>query len=84
MSLSIIAGCFWVILAAGVAMLPMRAQFPPGIALLLVAPVLIGWLAYDHGGWMLAVGLFAFLSMFRRPLFYLTRRVSRRSSEVTS
>ncbi|NNE78657.1 MAG: DUF2484 family protein [Silicimonas sp.] len=74
MSLSMIAGCLWVVLATIVAMLPMRAQYPPGIALLLAAPVLLGWLALDHGPWVFAAGFLAFLSMFRRPLWYLGRR----------
>lgn len=78
MSLSLIAGCVWVVLAAIVAMLPMRAQFPPGIALLAAAPCLLAWLAVDHGAWIFGAGLFAFLSMFRRPLFYLVHRLARK------
>ena len=31
----------WVLASAGVAMLPMRQQYIPGVALLLAAPVLI-------------------------------------------
>ena len=58
----------------------MRAQYPPGILLLMAAPLLLGWIAMDHGGWIFAGGLFAFLSMFRNPLFYLARRALR--SEV--
>jgi len=71
MSLSLIAGCIWVFLAAGVAMLPMRQQFPPGLALLIAAPCLLAWIAVDHGAWIFLAGLFAFVSMFRRPLIYL-------------
>ncbi|NNF91881.1 MAG: DUF2484 family protein [Boseongicola sp.] len=75
MSLSLITGCAWVLIAALVAMLPMRMQYPPGIALLIAAPLLLGWIAYDHGWWIFAVGLFAFVSMFRNPLIYLVRRL---------
>ena len=71
MSLSLIAGCLWVFVAAGVAMLPMRLQFPPGLALLIAAPCLLAWIAVDHGAWIFFAGLFAFVSMFRRPLGYL-------------
>ena len=67
-------GCLWIVLAAVVAMLPMRRQMVPGIALLVIAPVLIVWIGASHGWWWAALGLFAFLSMFRRPLIYLTRR----------
>ena len=75
MSLPLSLGCLWVVLSAIVALLPMRFQYVPGIALLLVAPVLLGWIAMTHGGWLLAIGLFALVSMFRRPLFYVCRRL---------
>ena len=78
MSLSLIVGCLWVVAAAVVAMLPMRAQFPPGIALLVAAPCLLAWIAVDHGAWIFGAGLFAFLSMFRRPLGYLVRQLARK------
>ena len=84
MSFSMIAGCLWVVAATVVALLPMRAQFPPGIALLLAAPVILTWLAMDHGVFVLGLGLFAFLSMFRRPLWYLARRSLGRFSEAST
>lgn len=74
MSLALICGCIWVIAAAGVATLPMRHQFAPGLVLLVAAPLLILWIGATHGWVWAALGLFAFLSMFRRPLFYLLRR----------
>ena len=78
MSLSLIAGCIWVFIAAGVAMLPMRLQFPPGLALLIAAPCLLAWIAVDHGVWIFLAGLFAFVSMFRRPLVYLVGKALRK------
>lgn len=74
MSTPLILGAIWVIAAAGVAMLPMRRQMLPGMGLLLAAPVLLGWIGWAHGWIWLAVGLFAFLSMFRNPLLYFLRR----------
>lgn len=74
MSTPLILGCLWVIASAGVAMLPMRRQMIPGVALLLAAPVLLVWIAYVHGWVWLAIGLFAFVSMFRNPLLYFVRR----------
>ena len=74
MSTPLILGCLWVIASAGVAMLPMRRQFPPGIALLIAAPVLLVWIGYQHGWYWLAFGLFAFASMFRHPLRYFLQR----------
>lgn len=74
MSPSLVAAAFWAIAATIVALLPMRMQFPPGIVLLILAPVLILWIGATHG-WVWAVlGLAAFLSMFRRPLWYLARK----------
>jgi Protein of unknown function (DUF2484) len=74
MSLPLILGALWVVAAAITAMLPMQRQMLPGIALLLAAPVLLVWIAFVHGWVWLAVGLFAFLSMFRNPLLYFARR----------
>lgn len=82
MSLPIIAGCFWVLIAAVVAMLPMRMQYPPGILLLLAAPILLAWIGYAHGWWIFAAGLFAFVSMFRNPLAYFARRLKGERPEV--
>jgi hypothetical protein len=78
MSVPLFLSCLWVIAGTGVAMLPMRLQYAPGLALLLVAPVLLGWLGATYGGWVVAVAGLAVLSMFRRPLFYLARRGLRR------
>lgn len=74
MSTPLILGCVWVLAAAVTAMLPMRSQMVPGLALLAVAPVLLVWIGWVHGWLWLAFGLFAFLSMFRNPLLYFLRR----------
>ena len=74
MTTPLIFGCFWVIGAAITAMLPMRRQMLPGIALLALAPPLLIWIGAVHGWLWLAVGVFAFGSMFRRPLTYFARK----------
>lgn len=74
MSLPLVLGGVWIIAAAIVAMLPMKRQMLPGMALLLAAPVLLGWIGWVHGWLWLALGLFAFASMFRNPLIYFARR----------
>ncbi|WP_270728403.1 DUF2484 family protein [Shimia sp. Alg240-R146] len=74
MSLSLVLACFWVLAATGVAMLPMRRQYVPGVALLLAAPVLIGVIWYEHGMWIGGAALFGFVSMFRRPLMFFGRK----------
>ncbi|MEO8243224.1 MAG: DUF2484 family protein [bacterium] len=68
-------GAIWVILVAVTAMMPMRRQIWLGLPLLIAAPVLLLWIGLTHGFIWVAIGLFAFLSMFRRPLNYLTRKV---------
>ncbi|MGL4236426.1 MAG: DUF2484 family protein [Tabrizicola sp.] len=75
-------GCLWILAAAVVAMLPMRRQMVPGVALLIAAPVLLVWIGWVHGWVWLAVGLFAFVSMFRNPLIYFARRALRRPAPL--
>jgi hypothetical protein len=55
------------------AVLPLKHQMIPGIALLITAPVLLFWTAMAYGWIWLCFGLFAFVSMFRRPLIYFAR-----------
>ncbi len=64
----------WVVASAVVAMLPMQHQYIPGIALLLAAPVLIVWVGLAIGWWAAALGLVAFVSMYRHPLRYFWTR----------
>jgi len=64
----------WVLVSAAVAMLPMRYQYVPGVALLIMAPVLIVWVGTVLGWWAAALALFAFVSMFRNPLRYFWAR----------
>ena len=73
MSLPLVLGALWVIAGSITAALPMRLQRYPGIPLLLSAPVLLIWIGWVHGFIWVAAGLFAVLSMFRRPLNYLIR-----------
>ena len=82
MSVSLIIAALWALAATIVAFLPMRLQYMPGFALLLAAPVLIGFLAYEHGIWVAALGLAAFISMFRNPLRYFWRKFRGLHTEV--
>ena len=71
MTTSIILAAIWVLAATGVAMLPMRLQFPFGSVLLVAAFGVVGFLGYEHGIWAALIGLAGFVSMFRNPLrFY--------------
>ena len=78
----LVSGALWVLAATLVALLPMRRQFIPGVALLIAAPALLAWIGWTHGWLWLAFGLFAFFSMFRRPLRYFLMRALGRPTEV--
>lgn len=71
MSLPLILAILWAFAATITALLPMKYQYPPGLTLLICAPILIVWLSIAHGWWIGAFALFAFVSMFRRPLLHL-------------
>ena len=75
MTASLTLAALWVILAAIVALLPIRRQFAPGIVLLIAAPFLLVYLGYQHGGWIVLAASVAIVSMFRRPLFYMGKRL---------
>ena len=82
MSWALICAALWVLASAVVAMLPMRRQYVPGLALLLMAPALIIWIGAQHGWLWTAFGVFAFLSMFRNPLRYFWQRARGENPEV--
>lgn len=73
MSLSLILAALWVLAATGVAFLPMRYQYIPGIGLLIVAVPLLVFLGVQHNVWIVLAVLGAIISMFRRPLRALLR-----------
>jgi len=82
MSLSLTLGALFIVASACVALLPIRRQMVPGGILLLLAPVLLGFIGYQHGWIWLALGLAAFLSMFRNPLRYLWARAKGEHPEL--
>ena len=55
----------WVLASSAVALLPMRHQYAPGVALLLAAPALIVWVGLSFSWWAAALAVFAFVSMYR-------------------
>ena len=82
MSLSLTLAALWAIAATIVALLPMRLQYVPGVTLLIAAPVLLGFIGYEHGVWIALLGLAGFVSMFRNPLRYFYRRARGESPEI--
>lgn len=82
MSYSVIIGCLWVLAGTFCAFLPMRRQYPIGVALLIAAPVLVVWIGYDFGWFVAVLALAAFVSMFRRPLMYFYARARGQAPEL--
>lgn len=72
----------WVFASATVAMLPMRRQYIPGVALLLAAPVLIAMIGLQVGWVPAALALAAFISMFRNPLRYILAKLRGQNPQV--
>lgn len=82
MSPPLIAACLWVIAAALTAMLKMRQQYVPGVALLLAAPVILVWIGREHGALITLACLLAVLSMMRNPLRYFWKRLRGERPEI--
>lgn len=82
MNWAVVIAALWVLAATVVALLPMRLQYVPGVALLLAAPFLIIWLAVLYGWWIGVLALLAFGSMFRNPLRYLWARARGQRPEI--
>ncbi len=76
MSTPLVLLAIWVMLASGVAFLPMKYQRLIGLPLLISVLILIVWIARVHGIWLAVVGVFAFVSMFRKPLIYFWRKAT--------
>lgn len=82
MSASLTLGALFIVASALVALLPIRRQMWPGGALLFAAPLLLAFIGYQHGWIWLALGLAAFISMFRNPLRYLWARLKGERPEL--
>lgn len=72
----------WVLASVCVAMLPIRLQILPGVALLAVAPVLIVMIALQVGWVMSLLAVAAFVSMYRNPLRYFWARLRGQTPEL--
>lgn len=72
----------WVLASAAVAFLPVRRQYVPGVVLLVAAPVLIVMIGGQYGWIYAALGLAAFISMFRNPLRYIAARLRGQTPEI--
>ena len=82
MSTSIILGCLYVLAATVTAMLPMKRQYIPGVALLITAPLLLIYIGSQHGFIVVGLCLLAFLSMMRNPLRYLWAKLRGQNPEL--
>jgi uncharacterized membrane protein len=72
----------WVFASVATAMMPMRRQMIPGLALLAAAPVLIVMVGMQLGWLLAALALVAFLSMYRNPLRYFLARLRGQNPEI--
>lgn len=72
----------WVFASALVAMLPMRQQYIPGVALLVAAPVLIVMIGIQVGWMPAGLGFAAFVSMFRNPLRFILAKLRGQNPQV--
>jgi hypothetical protein len=71
----------WVFASAAVAMLPMRYQYVPGLALLVAAPVLIAMIWVQLSPWAALAAIAAFVSMYRNPLRYFWQKLRGQNPE---
>jgi hypothetical protein len=74
-SASIVSCCVWALLASVTALLPLRVQYAPAIMLAIVVPFLLIFVGFEHGLGAVALGLTAFISLFRVPLLYVARQM---------
>ena len=72
----------WVFASVGVAMLPIRRQYIPGVVLLVAAPVLIFFIGREVGWVYALLGLAAFVSMFRNPLRFIIAKLRGQNPEL--
>ncbi|MGR3624136.1 DUF2484 family protein [Pseudophaeobacter sp.] len=79
--MSIFAAILWVFATSFVAMLPVERHYLPGRILLLLAPVLLIWLGWEHGWGAVAFGLFAVASMYRRPIRYYWAKLRQKKED---
>jgi hypothetical protein len=68
--MSILAAILWVFASTAVAMLPVERHFVPGRILLALAPPLLVWLGATQGWGLVVFGMFAVVSIYRRPIRY--------------
>ena len=74
-SASIVSCCVWALLVSVTALLPLRVQYTPAIMLVIVVPFLLIFAGFEHGFGVVAIGLAAFVSLFRVPLLYVARQM---------
>ncbi len=74
--LSILVALIWVVVISGIAMIPYPRHAPYAGAMLLLLPVVLGFVAWQHGPWPAVVLFLAAASIFRKPLAYLLRRLT--------
>ena len=77
MTPSLIGFCIWVLVATGIACLPVRYTWWGAYGLIAVGIPLVGWVTYQNGPFVGLLVLAGGASMLRWPIIYLTRWVKR-------
>ncbi|MEC3863193.1 DUF2484 family protein [Mesobacterium sp. TK19101] len=80
MSTALTLACLWVLAATGVAFLPMRVQRVVGLPLVIAVPVLLYLIAKTHGLLITLACVAAVVSMLRRPLAHLWKKLTGRQT----
>jgi hypothetical protein len=76
MTISLILGCVWIVVANVLGMMPSkRNHWPQAYVLIAVGIPLLGYITYENGPWWGLAALFAGASILRWPLRFLARWV---------
>ncbi|MCO8144152.1 DUF2484 family protein [Rhodovulum tesquicola] len=77
MTVSLILACLWVVVAAGLGMLPQRYHWPAAYGLIALGIPLLGYVTYQNGPMLGMVAMAAGVSVLRWPTLYLLRWLAR-------
>jgi hypothetical protein len=78
MTMSLILGFIWVLLATAIALMPQRTHWPGAVGLIATGIPLVGYITWQNGPLMGVLALVAGASILRWPLFYLGHWLKRR------
>jgi hypothetical protein len=81
MTISLVLGCVWIVLANVLGMMPSkRSHWPQAYFLIAVGIPLLGYITYENGPWWGLAALFAGASILRWPLRFLAAWVREKAT----